>query len=78
MSYQNSKFDHLDSMIVHCVHGSTGIVRHMVSPLYDDISKMWMVLWNQHVCGFILVYVMPGYSQDWCKKTSAKDGPSQK
>ena len=50
----------------------------MVSPLYDDISKIWMVLWNQHVCGFILVYVMPGYSHSWCAESWAKDRPSQK
>ena len=42
---------------IQCVHGSTAIVRHMVSPLYDDVSKI-------HVCGFILVFVMPGYSKD--------------
>ena len=52
-----NKWQHLQ-----CVLGSTGIVRHMVSPLYDDISQIPMVLWNQLVCGFILVYVMPGYS----------------
>ena len=26
--------------LLQCVLGSTGIVRHMVSPLYDDISKI--------------------------------------
>ena len=56
-------------IIIQCVHGSTAIVRHMVSPLDDDISKIRMILWNQHICGFILVYVMPGYSQDYCEKT---------
>ena len=60
-----------------CVHGSTGIVRHMVSPLYDDISKMWMVLWNQHICGFILVYVMPEYFHSRCAESWAKVGPSK-
>ena len=49
----------------------------MVSPLYDDISKIRMVLWNQHVCGFILVYVMPGYSHGRCAESWAKVGPSK-
>ena len=54
-----------DVDVVQCVLGSNSIVSHMVSPLYDDIFKIRMVLWNQYVCGFILVYVMPGYSHNW-------------
>ena len=65
------------SNFIQCVHGSTDIVRHTVTPLYDDISKIWMVLWNQHVCGFILVYDMPGYSHSWCAESWAKVGPSK-
>ena len=47
--------------LVQCVHGSTDILRHTITPLYDDISKIRMFLSTQHVCGFILVYVT-----HWC------------
>ena len=36
-----------------------------------------MVLWNRHVCGFILVYVMPGYFHSRCAESWAKVGPSK-
>ena len=45
------------SPILQCVLGSTNIMRHTITPLYDEITKIQLFLSTHHVCGFILVYV---------------------
>ena len=61
-----------------CAHGSTGIVRRATWFLPYTIIYPKSEWFFEISTSVILVNVMPGYSQDYCGKTLAKDRPTQK